>query len=44
MLDTSRAPMLVMIVGPPAVGKMTVGHALVARTRLRRLRRALCLA
>ena len=28
-------PMLVMIVGPPAVGKMTVGHELAARTGLR---------
>ena len=28
-------PMLVMLVGPPAVGKMTVGHALAARTGLR---------
>ena len=27
--------MLVMIVGPPAVGKMTVGHELAARTGLR---------
>src|SRR5437763_7313904 len=27
--------MLVMLVGPPAVGKMTVGHALAARTGLR---------
>jgi len=27
-------PMLVMIDGPPAVGKMTVGHALAARTGL----------
>ncbi|GLC24672.1 AAA family ATPase [Roseisolibacter agri] len=29
------APMLVFLVGPPAVGKMTVGHALAARTGLR---------
>jgi hypothetical protein len=28
-------PMLVMIVGPPAVGKMTVGHELAARTGLK---------
>ena len=27
-------PMLVMIDGPAAVGKMTVGHALAARTGL----------
>ena len=31
----TSAPMLVMLVGPPAVGKMTVGHALAARTGLR---------
>lgn len=29
------APMLVMLIGPPAVGKMTVGHELAARTGLR---------
>jgi hypothetical protein len=28
-------PMMVMIVGPPAVGKMTVGHQLAARTGMR---------
>jgi hypothetical protein len=31
----SRAPTLVFIVGPPAVGKMTVGAALAARTGLK---------
>ncbi|HEY3217862.1 MAG TPA: AAA family ATPase [Candidatus Limnocylindria bacterium] len=31
----SRAPTLVFVVGPPAVGKMTVGAALAARTGLR---------
>lgn len=31
----SAPPMLVVIVGPPAVGKMTVGHELAARTGLR---------
>ena len=35
MDDTSGGPMLVVLVGPPAVGKMTVGHALAARTGLR---------
>ena len=35
MSDTRTPPMLVMVVGPPAVGKMTVGHALAARTGLR---------
>jgi hypothetical protein len=29
------APMLVMLIGPPAVGKMTVGHEIAARTGLR---------
>jgi hypothetical protein len=29
------APMLIFVVGPPAVGKMTVGHALAERTGLR---------
>jgi len=33
--DDTTPPMLVMLVGPPAVGKMTVGHALAARTGLR---------
>ena len=35
MNAVDAAPMLVFIVGPPAVGKMTVGHALAARTGLR---------
>jgi len=38
MLSTERAgapPMLVVIIGPAAVGKMTVGHELAARTGLR---------
>lgn len=35
MSDRRTPPMLVMLVGPPAVGKMTVGHALAARTGLR---------
>ena len=35
MSDDTAAPMLVVLVGPPAVGKMTVGHALAARTGLR---------
>jgi hypothetical protein len=30
--ETTRAPALVFIVGPPAVGKMTVGHELAQRT------------
>lgn len=33
--DTRTPPMLVMVVGPLAVGKMTVGHALAASTGLR---------
>jgi len=32
---SSKAPTLVFIVGPPAVGKMTVGAALAARTGLK---------
>jgi hypothetical protein len=35
MSAAGEAPMLVFIVGPPAVGKMTVGYALAARTGLR---------
>lgn len=35
MTDTALAPTLVFIVGPPAVGKMTVGHELAKRTGLR---------
>ncbi len=35
MTDGSRVPMLVVLVGPPAVGKMTVGHELATRTGLR---------
>jgi hypothetical protein len=35
MTESGTPPMLVMLVGPPAVGKMTVGHALAARTGLR---------
>jgi AAA domain len=35
MNGDTAAPMLVVLVGPPAVGKMTVGHALAARTGLR---------
>ncbi len=35
MTDASAVPMLVMLVGPPAVGKMTVGHELASRTGLR---------
>ncbi len=35
MFDASPVPMLVMLVGPPAVGKMTVGHELATRTGLR---------
>jgi hypothetical protein len=34
-MDAVGAPMLLVLVGPPAVGKMTVGHALAARTGLR---------
>lgn len=33
--EAAAPPMLVMLVGPPAVGKMTVGHELAARTGLR---------
>jgi hypothetical protein len=32
MSDSGSGPVLVFIVGPPAVGKMTVGHELAART------------
>ena len=35
MSSQRSAPMLVLIVGPPAVGKMTVGHELARRTGLR---------
>jgi cytidylate kinase len=35
MIPQHGAPMLVLIVGPPAVGKMTVGHELARRTGLR---------
>ena len=35
MSGPARAPMLVFVVGPPAVGKMTVGHELSRRTGLR---------
>jgi hypothetical protein len=35
MSGNATPPMLVMLIGPPAVGKMTVGHALAARTGLR---------
>lgn len=34
-MTAADAPMLVMLIGPPAVGKMTVGHELAARTGLR---------
>ena len=37
MTDPTRSPTLVFIVGPPAVGKMTVGHELAQRTGLRLL-------
>lgn len=35
MTECSEAPMMVVLVGPPAVGKMTVGHELATRTGLR---------
>lgn len=35
MASAKSPPMLVFIVGPPAVGKMTVGHALAERTGLK---------
>jgi hypothetical protein len=35
MTESSKPPVLVFIVGPPAVGKMTVGHELALRTGLR---------
>ena len=35
MSQEANAPTLVLIVGPPAVGKMTVGHALAERTGFR---------
>ena len=35
MTEGHAAPMLVVVVGPPAVGKMTVGHALAALTGFR---------
>jgi hypothetical protein len=34
-LPATPPPTLVFVIGPPAVGKMTVGHALAARTGLR---------
>ncbi len=34
-MSISAPPMLVMLIGPPAVGKMTVGHEIAARTGLR---------
>ncbi len=34
-MDTPHAPTLVFIVGPPAVGKMTVGYELARRTGLK---------
>lgn len=34
-MKDAAPPMLLMLVGPPAVGKMTVGHALALRTGLR---------
>jgi hypothetical protein len=33
--EPTTAPMLLVIVGPPAVGKMTVGHEIAQRTGLR---------
>ena len=35
MSNPSAVPILVFVVGPPAVGKMAVGHELAARTGLR---------
>lgn len=35
MTDATPVPTLVFVVGPPAVGKMTVGHELARRTGLR---------
>lgn len=35
MHEIARAPTLVVLIGPPAVGKMTVGHALAERTGFR---------
>jgi hypothetical protein len=35
MTERLEAPMMVVLVGPPAVGKMTVGHELATRTGLR---------
>ena len=35
MTDVRRGPTLVFIVGPPAVGKMAVGHELALRTGLK---------
>jgi hypothetical protein len=34
-MESRHAPILVFIVGPPAVGKMTVGHELSRRTGLK---------
>jgi hypothetical protein len=35
MTSDAAAPLLLFLVGPPAVGKMTVGHAIAERTGLR---------
>ncbi len=35
MADPAAVPMLVVLIGPPAVGKMTVGYELATRTGLR---------
>lgn len=35
MTETSTGPTLVFVIGPPAVGKMTVGHELARRTGLK---------
>jgi len=35
MTSTAGAPMLLFLIGPPAVGKMTVGHAIAERTGFR---------
>jgi hypothetical protein len=34
-MDDAAAPLLLFVVGPPAVGKMTVGSAIAERTGLR---------
>src|SRR5215469_8565874 len=36
-MDDAAAPLLLFVVGPPAVGKMSVGQALTERTGLRLL-------